>query len=274
MKILQITDTHLVPPGGRLFESDPAERLRAAVVDIAEHHADADLCVLSGDLAHDGDPDAYALLSDILRGLPMPHQMVVGNHDNRARLAAAFLDLGRTADGFIQSTRDVGNVRLIFLDTVDAGVHSGAFCPARAAWLDEALREAGDKGVLIFMHHPPMAIGMPRLDGYRILDPGPLAATLTAHANVRHIFFGHIHRPLAGSWHGIPLSALKGTNHQTGLDFSAGDSNTMTLEPASYAVIFVEPTSVIVHFNDFADESPRFRYDPNASEDDQITRVS
>ncbi|XWN33555.1 MAG: phosphodiesterase [Devosia sp.] len=270
MKIIQITDTHLVPPGQRLFESDPAERLRAAVVDVAAHHGDADLCVLSGDLAHDGDPQAYALLAEILDDLSIPKQIVVGNHDDRARLCEAFPEIKVTADGFIQSYRDWNALRLVFLDTVDPGVHSGAFCSARAAWLDGVLADAGARGVLIFMHHPPIRIGMPRLDAYRILEPGPLETTLAAHNNVRHIFFGHIHRPLAGSWRGIPLSALKGTNHQTGLDFTEGEANTITLEPASYAVIFAEPSSVVVHFNDFADESRRFLYDPHAPENAQI----
>ena len=273
MKIIQITDTHLVPNGRTLFESDPVAQLRAAIAHMTAHHGDADLCVLSGDLAHDGDPDAYALLAEILQDLPMPRQLVVGNHDNRGRLREAFPEIEATEDGFLQSYRDQDGMRLVFLDTVEPGVHTGAFCEARAAWLDRVLADAGDRAVLIFMHHPPMPIGMPRIDAYRILDPGPLEATFTAHNNIRHIFFGHIHRPLAGSWHGIPLSALKGTNHQTGLDFSVGDANTITLEPASYAVIFARPESVVVHFNDFADESRRFVYDPHAPEAEQIKRL-
>ncbi len=270
MKIIQITDTHLVPNGGTLFESDPAERLRAAVVDVTARHGDADLCVLSGDLAHNGDPDAYTLLAEILQDLPVPRQLIVGNHDDRARLRDASPEIEAMPDGFLQSYRDQDGMRLVFLDTVDPGVHTGAFCAARAAWLDQVLTDAGDLPVLIFMHHAPIRIGMPRLDAYRILDPKPLETVLTAHSNVRHIFFGHVHRPLAGSWHGIPLSALKGTNHQTGLDFSEGDANTVTLEPASYAVVFAEPETIVVHFNDFADDSRRFLYDPHAPETEQI----
>lgn len=270
MKIIQITDTHLVPDGETLFESDPAEGLKAAVSHVAAHHGDADLCVLSGDLAHHGDPDAYALLADILEDLPMPRQLVVGNHDDRSRLRDAFPEVEVTKDGFLQSFLDHDGMRLVFLDTVDSGVHSGAFCEARATWLDTVLSDAADRAVLLFMHHSPMAIGMPRLDAYRILDPASLKAVLTAHSNVRHIFFGHIHRPLAGSWLGIPLSALKGTNHQTGLDFSEGDANTITLEPNSYAVILADAETIVVHFNDFADNSRRFVYDPHAPVADQI----
>lgn len=273
MKILQVTDTHIVPPGGRLFDQDPEARLRAAVVDIAANHADADLCVLSGDLAHHGEPEAYAVLADILSGLPMPCQLVVGNHDDRTHLCAAFPEIEVTEEGFLQSFRDIGEHRVVFLDTVEQGLHSGQFCETRAAWLDKVLAEAGERGVLIFMHHPPTLIRMPKLDAYRILDTGPLEATVAAHANVRHIFFGHVHRPIAGSWRGIPLSAIKGTNHQNGLDFSDGPTNSVTLEPASYAVIFVDADSVMVHFNDFADESPRYIYDPSAPLAEQIRRL-
>ncbi|WP_420103861.1 metallophosphoesterase, partial [Bosea sp. (in: a-proteobacteria)] len=52
MKIIQITDTHLVPPGGIVHGLDPAQQLREALADIAARHADADLVVITGDLCN------------------------------------------------------------------------------------------------------------------------------------------------------------------------------------------------------------------------------
>ena len=66
LKLLQITDCHLVPPGGTLFGSDPNARLAAAFADINRNHPDAALCVLTGDIAHDGDRPSYAVLRDLL----------------------------------------------------------------------------------------------------------------------------------------------------------------------------------------------------------------
>jgi Icc protein len=39
-------------------------------------------------------------------------------------------------------------------------------------------------------------------------------------ARIRHVFFGHVHRPISGSWLGIPFSTLRGTNHQVCFDLS------------------------------------------------------
>lgn len=59
MKLIQITDTHLVGPALRLYGLDPRARLDAAVADINHHHADAELVIVTGDLTHWGEVDAY-----------------------------------------------------------------------------------------------------------------------------------------------------------------------------------------------------------------------
>ena len=66
MKLIRITDTHLVPRGEMLLGLNPRERLDACVEDINRHHADAELCVITGDLAHLGIPKAYRDLREIL----------------------------------------------------------------------------------------------------------------------------------------------------------------------------------------------------------------
>ena len=87
--------------------------------------------------------------------------------------------------------------------------------------------------------------------------PFPIApynnAILEAHGNVRHVFAGHVHRPVSGSWRGLPFSALRGTNQQTALQFS--DRFVGSLEPPAYAVIFVDEDGVVVHFHDFLDRT-------------------
>jgi len=272
-KLIHLTDCHLVPEGDLLFDSDPAGRLRSAVADINHRHADADLCVLTGDLAHAGDPAAYRLLRAILSDLGVPYQVLPGNHDDRRALAEVFSDLILGADNSLQSFRDLAGVRLVFLDSVDPGRHSGAFGPARAAWLDAVLSECRDRAAYLFLHHPPLNLGLPRLDQYRILDTGPLEAALRPHRHVRHLFFGHVHRPVAGAWAGIPFTTTKGTHHQNLLDFSHGRENTSSLEPPAYAVILISDIATVVHFYDFLDDSARFVYDPAAPEGAQIRRL-
>ena len=170
LKLLQLTDCHLMPEGGRIFELDPAERLAAAISDINRNHSDAALCVLTGDLTNEGDPDAYALLRDRLAALSVPYQLVLGNHDDREHMRAAFPDLVVDPHGFLQSVRITPQGRLVFLDTVEAGVHNGVYCADRLIWLEHVLTESKGEPVYIFMHHPPMSIAMSRLDQYGLVD--------------------------------------------------------------------------------------------------------
>lgn len=72
------------------------------------------------------------------------------------------------------------------------------------------------------MHHPPFDIGIPSLDRIKLDGTEAFAAVLCESADIRHLFLGHVHRPVSGSWRGIPFSALPGTNHQIAADFAAG----------------------------------------------------
>src|SRR5437868_15466615 len=99
MKLMQITDIHLSKPGEKLFDTDPGERLRLCLADIATHHRDADLVVVTGDLAHGGDPAAYRALREALDAFPLPTQLLIGNHDDRRNFLACFPEAPVDADG-------------------------------------------------------------------------------------------------------------------------------------------------------------------------------
>jgi 3',5'-cyclic AMP phosphodiesterase CpdA len=58
-KILNVTDIHIVPEGSSVMGLDPRERLRMVFRSIDRHHADADLCVITGDLTDKGDAASY-----------------------------------------------------------------------------------------------------------------------------------------------------------------------------------------------------------------------
>ena len=54
MKIIVVTDLHLVPPPERIYGFDPAARLDACLKDIEALHGDAEFCVITGDLVDRG----------------------------------------------------------------------------------------------------------------------------------------------------------------------------------------------------------------------------
>ena len=262
MKFIHLTDPHLVAPGGLLHRLDPQVRLRAALASIASEHADAAFVVVTGDLADRGEADAYAALRAELARLPMPVHLLPGNHDHRERLREAFPQAPVDADGYLQFAFSAAGHRFIGLDTLEPGASWGRFCQRRADGLAAELSRSAPEPVLLFMHHPPFAVGLAPMDAIALRDSGPLRAALAPHrARIRHLFFGHLHRPLAGSWCGIPTSTLRGTNHQIALALDETRHYIVSHEPPQYAVVLLDPETVIVHFHDFADRSPRFTPD-------------
>ena len=259
MKLVHLTDPHFTRPGRALYGLDPRARLDAAVRSINELHADADLAVITGDLAHWGEPDAYASLRQCLAALRVPCVPILGNHDDRRSFLELFPDAPQDADGFVQGVSDGPAGRLLFLDTNQPGTHAGWYCEKRLAWLEVRLEESRPRPVFLFMHHPPFDVGLAVMDRIGLQQKGAFAEALSPHlSRIRHLFFGHVHRPISGSWRGLPFSTLRATNHQVWLDFAATGDIPGSAEPPAYAVVLVDDERVVVHTHDFLDASRRF----------------
>ena len=272
IKTIQVTDMHLVKPGETFFELDPLARFSAAVDDINRCHADARLCVLTGDLVEDHDAATYKALRATVSRLSMPVRAIPGNHDRRDLLVATLDQAEQDEHGFMQSALQTEEGVFLFLDTVDAGAHSGVYCDRRIDWLRAQLDRAQGAPIRIFMHHPPFAIGLRHLDGYAMVDGDGFGQVLDAY-DVRHIFFGHVHRAVSGSWRGISFSGLPSTNHQCLLDLSDNVSGVCTLEPPAYGIVLIDGDRTVVHTHQYLDRSPRYAYFPGENGEEQIRRL-
>ncbi len=263
MKFIHLTDTHLVPEKQALWGLDPAWRLRRAIESINALHADASFCIVTGDLTHHGQRQAYVALAAELSQLTIPCLQILGNHDHRETYRDVFSPVPDDGNGFVQSVLPVeGLGRFLLLDTNEPGVHHGVFCARRAAWLRERLCESPEEAVTLFMHHPPFSIEMPSMDQYGLLDPAHFLSALEGHeSRVRHLFFGHIHRPISGSWRGISFSTLRGTNHQVALDLKTTRLIRGSHEPPQYGVVFMDQERVVVHTHDYLYQGETFMMD-------------
>ncbi|GGF55228.1 3',5'-cyclic adenosine monophosphate phosphodiesterase CpdA [Azorhizobium oxalatiphilum] len=259
MKLVHISDTHIVPAPSQLYGLDPRANLSAAIADIHANHADADLCVFTGDLVHWGDAEAYDALADVLAELKLPYVLMIGNHDDRARFQARFPDAPRDADGFVQGTLKTPMGTLVFLDTHDGTTHAGLYCETRRAWLARTL-EGIEGDILLFAHHPPFPVGIGAMDAIALQEPDAFADVIRPHAQrIRHIFFGHLHRPISGSWLGIPFSVLRSQNHQVAMELRPTGRDVIgAWEQPAYAVALVTPEAVVVHMCEYLLGAGRF----------------
>lgn len=258
-KFIHLTDTHLVEPGTALYGQDPQARLQAAVRSIQAEHGDAAFCLVTGDLTHWGQPRAYEALHDTLSTLAMPVHLLLGNHDDRRGFQEQFAQVPRDADGFVQYAVPLLDGQLLVLDTNEPGVSHGVFCERRRAWLAAQLALGGDTPVWLAMHHPPFDVGLPSMDAIGLQDAAAFEAVVAPHrARLRHLFFGHVHRPISGSWLGVPFSTVRATNHQVALDFRDDGRIPGSFEPPAYAVVLADARQTLVHNHDFLDASERF----------------
>ena len=141
--IAHLSDTHLLAGGARLADLvDTEAHLRATVERLRIAAPDADAIVVSGDVADRGEPEAYALAREILEPvatqLGAPIVWAAGNHDDRPQMRAALGLAGDPLDS-VDSVLEVGQLRIVTLDTSLPGWHHGGFDEGQAEWLAAAL---------------------------------------------------------------------------------------------------------------------------------------
>ncbi|MFD4121600.1 phosphodiesterase [Alcaligenes faecalis] len=259
MKFIHLTDTHLVADAGLLYGTNPKVRLQQAVAHFSQHQADAQALVITGDLTHYGHDQAYQHLGECLSPVGIPVYPILGNHDHRERFKAHFPDVACDANGFVQYAVTFGDYQALFLDTNEPGVSWGVFCQERADWLRARLQES-TAPVLIFMHHPFFPIGIRSMDSISLRDTAAFMGAIQGQEHrIRHVFFGHIHRPILGTFRGIPYSTLRGTNHQVALDLQ-GDATCIigSHEQAQYGVVQLSSEQILIHIEDYLDCEQRY----------------
>ncbi|MDJ0629974.1 MAG: phosphodiesterase [Rhodobacter sp.] len=255
MKFIHVSDPHLVRPGEMLHGLDPADRLSACLDDIARWHGDAAFAVITGDLTDDGAPETYGWLKNRLSDFPLRCFLILGNHDDRGVFLSVFDGHPTDGNGFVQHRHDTDEAALLFLDTVKAGSAAGAYCSARAGWLARQFDDIGDRPSIVFLHHPPFDIGLPRMDRLRLLDEAALAGALAYGRNVRHLFFGHVHRHLYVNWRGLPCTCLPGTSHQVPVTRKATGSS-YSAEPPAYGIVEIGSDQITVNADAFLHRAP------------------
>ena len=255
-KLIVFTDIHMTVKL-RAGCPEPESRLRAGLAHALSSVPDADMILLMGDLTHWGDRGAYRKLRAVLEDVPLPVVPMLGNHDNRAKFREIFPETPVDGSGFVQRVIPLGAHRLITLDTLiapregDAFSHAGELCPARLAWLDAALTEAGDAPCIVAMHHPPHATGFEAMDGIMLRDGEAFHDLIARHGTVQQILCGHIHRTIFGSYRGTPYAVFKSPVGQMPLIFAGDDTSVECHDPPAFGIVIAHDSGVMVHTEDF-----------------------
>lgn len=259
--IAQMTDIHVGFASEEGAEELNLTRLRAAVRRLVDGPNRPDMLVLSGDITDRGDEESFAKTAALLADCPFPVVPMVGNHDSRKGLLAAFPQIVPAEGGFLHQVIEAPlGLRIICLDTLEDGRHGGAFCQARARWLADRLAEAPQAPTLIFMHHPPVVAGIDWM------DPAPdeawiarLRGVLEGQRQVLAIHCGHLHRQIGTRFAGIPLGVTPSIAPLVAMDLNPidaaapDDRELITAEPPGYALHRWDGESLVSHYEQVGD---------------------
>lgn len=219
--LAQLSDLHL----GAAWEGvDPQPRLERVIEAVRSLPNPVDAVVVSGDLADDASEHSYRRARELLERFDAPVHVLPGNHDDRARLRQAF-DLPGDGDEPVDYAADVGELRLVVLDSNVPRQDPGAFDPAQLEWLDEGLGKESERPTIMAMHHPPLATGTAEWDAINLApsERRALAEVVSRHPQLRAIVGGHLHRVTASTLAGRPVLAAPSTYLQVLPDFEPKD---------------------------------------------------
>lgn len=193
--IVQLTDPHLFADrDARLLNINTDASLQAVLQDIKSHYPKPDLLLATGDIAQDGSLTAYQRFLELAATIPAPLRGLPGNHDIRLDFHATWLN---QAAPII----DLGNWRIVLLDTMIPGSNAGELLPDQLDLLTTAVQEAGSKHVLVAMHHNPVAVGSQWLDTMMISNGQQLLDLIADFPQIRALLWGHVHQEYDSKQH-------------------------------------------------------------------------
>ncbi len=187
MHIIQLTDLHLSIAGECPYEIDVRENFLQALDEIQV--LKPDLLVISGDLCYDvGLTEIYIWIKQQLDKLPFPYYVIPGNHDDTQLMIDCFGLKNTSKDGQLFYKLDGLPQPTLFLDTQNYTLPD-----LQLEWLATQLSNF-KKPLCLFMHHPPVPMGVPFMDqNHALRNSEAVLNLLLAYPFPITIFTGHYH---------------------------------------------------------------------------------
>ena len=186
--LVQVTDTHLTgTETGCLLGMNTARSARG-VIDAALATEGADCILVTGDIAADGQPDAYGQLEALL-GTSVSSLWLPGNHD----------DLFSYKDRYAPHTKRHLRAKhwdVVMLETQVEGEVGGVLSTTELAALRSAVDDArlANKALLVATHHPLRRLESAWLDDQSVKNASEALDILKPIADQTAVISGHVHQ--------------------------------------------------------------------------------
>ncbi|MFG1948395.1 metallophosphoesterase [Nonomuraea sp. NPDC048826] len=228
----QISDIHI---GG-----SPESVQRAAAV---LRHVDAlglDAILVTGDIADHALPEEYDTAAALMR-VRTPLIVCPGNHDS----VPEFDKRIGPADQVLR----LDGATLALADSSVPGQAYGFLADETLAWLDEVLAERPGVPAFVGLHHPPVPLGIPYVDGIGLREPERLAALLGRHPHVAAVLTGHAHTAVQARFAGLPLVVAPGVISTCLTTWETAEPVPISYElPPAFALHLFDGDDLVTHF--------------------------
>jgi Icc protein len=223
--LLHLSDPHLLGGPDPLYGAvDSEAKLIQLFDEVRASGARPEAVIFTGDLADQGDPQAYAKLRAIVDPAceDMGAQVIwaMGNHDNRANFRTGLLD-EPASDAPVDRSYFINGLRIITMDTSVPGYHHGELSPSQLGWLTRQLDTPAPDGTILALHHPPVPSVLDLAVLVELRDQASLASVVR-NSDVRTILAGHLHYSTTATFAGIPVSVASATCYTQDLNVAVG----------------------------------------------------
>lgn len=234
LSIAHLSDPHIaVGPLG----AAPAEGLYRALGRGLAINPTPALFVITGDLVDRGTLAEYQALYELVERFPSPLDLVPGNHDDPNVFLEVFGGTRFVAHGArTHFCVERADLTLVCLDSSVVASATGRLTDEQLNFVDEALSRRPEVPAFLALHHPPVDLGMPFLDGMRLTNGDELVAILDRHKNVVRVLAGHVHRPVIAPMSCTILATAASTHLASAL--------ALNVDVPHYVA---EPTSFLLH---------------------------
>ncbi|WP_024794829.1 phosphodiesterase [Tomitella biformata] len=222
--LVHLSDTHLVADGLLYGQLDADDRLRQIFAELTASRIRPDALVFTGDLADQGEPEAYArlraMVDPVAAELGAQVLWAMGNHDDRAHFRSSLLG-EEPSTGPVDRAHTIDGLRVLTLDTSVPGHHHGELDDGQLDWLAAQLATAAPHGTILAMHHPPVPCVQDLAVLVELRAQERLAQVLRG-SDVRAILAGHLHFSTTAMFAGIPVSVAAATCYTQDLNAPDG----------------------------------------------------
>ena len=188
LSLVQVTDTHLTgTETGCLLGMNTARSARS-VIDAALATESPDCILVTGDIAADGQPEAYGQLEALL-GSSVPSLWLPGNHDDVSSHKVRYAP-------HMKRRLRAKHWDVVMLETQVEGEVGGVLSTAELVALKSAVDDArrANKALLVAMHHPLRRLESAWLDEQSVKNASEALDILNPIADQTAVISGHVHQ--------------------------------------------------------------------------------